>query len=426
MRSGVRATSETGFQPRMAGLAVVVGFFLVGPLCVAAAAQQEVTIQVNPLDVSLSAGDTTDVVLVVSNGSSASLHGAEVSVVHDQELDVTMASSEVGDLPSKGSVALQATIATVEGARIGGEVHFLMTYRSGDNTPNVTTTTLTVEERPALPIQDLMQVTLQSSMTEVTDVQGGTIFVQVTNTSSDFVKILEVTGSAPAFIALCTDIGFPAQTPTEGCSDTEAPSIYPEDTSLAPRQSIVYPYQANPVPGNGFRVGKQLLLFKVRAQSASQNPSQPGAVFQTREVSVTVFGESIILTALSLASFFLLPGFLILVTIRVLWQYVYPKQQHELLKATNVDFWFLVIGLSILWLLLYPLITDLVGSKRDLVRGYTSTDIVIVWFAAVIIGLVFYGLFALIHRQESTVAGAGGDGAGGGGGGAAAGAGGDS
>jgi hypothetical protein len=202
--------------------------------------------------------------------------------------------------------------------------------------------------------------------------------------------------SAPPFIALCTNIGSKPETPIEGCGETEAPNVSPIDAVLAPRQSTVFKYNATPVPGAGFRVGKQLLLFKVRAQSETQNPPRPGAVFATREVDVTVFGESIILTVLSVASFFLLPGFLILVTIRLLWGYVSPRT--EVLKATDANFWFLAIGLSILWLLVYPQVTDVFGNRRDLIRGYTSVDIVIVWFASVCVGVVLYLVLRLILK----------------------------
>jgi hypothetical protein len=145
-------------------MAIPVGLWLLGPLCLTAEAQEEVAIQVLPASVSLSPGTGTDVLLVISNNSSDFVRGAKLSVIHDQEVEVSLTSTDLGDIPSDGSVGIQATVGTSAGARIGGRALFVVNYETAGGTPNVVTTTLTVEERPPLQIQDLVQVTIHSSL----------------------------------------------------------------------------------------------------------------------------------------------------------------------------------------------------------------------------------------------------------------------
>jgi hypothetical protein len=106
------------------------------------------------------------------------------------------------------------------------------------------------------------------------------------------------------------------------------------------------------------------------------------------ELSIGVLGESEILQALAVPSFLLLPGFLFLVTMMLLFQLKIRRPAS--LDAFPFDakaptFWIAAIWISILAAVAYPWIVG-----RDYLQGYGLDDILWVWFLAGLAGAAVY------------------------------------
>ena len=149
-----------------------------------------------------------------------------------------------------------------------------------------------------------------------------------------------------------------------------------------------------------------MVLYRIDFVWVFLNYEWPGTVYETYEIDVSIFGESGITSALGLATvgiptFLVLPGFLMIVTIGVLWRWITPKGgdyafNNLVDSLRKPEFWFWVITLSFLIIPIYRFGSKYFGGPRDLLKGYGFVDVIAVWFISIILAGFGFILFKII------------------------------
>lgn len=95
------------------------------------------------------------------------------------------------------------------------------------------------------------------------------------------------------------------------------------------REKAIVPFDVSAT--DVVRPGKHLLAFEIELKWQEEGQKQESTLIASHEVDVGVFGESEILTLLGVPAFFLLPGFLLLVVLRI---FILPVKRREDPQAT--------------------------------------------------------------------------------------------
>jgi len=120
--------------------------------------------------------------------------------------------------------------------------------------------------------------------------------------------------------------------------------------------------------------------------SWQENEIHTGNLIVSQDIDLSVFGESAILAAFKLPAFLLLPGFIVLLTIQLLWKLKYKTMpEYSILKYDMPEFWLISITLSIIIAILYPIL-----SGHSYLSSYGTTDIIITWVSSIFLGGVLF------------------------------------
>lgn len=115
-------------------------------------------------------------------------------------------------------------------------------------------------------------------------------------------------------------------------------------------------------------------------------------------MTVGVFGESELLKLLAVPSFLILPGFLIVGAMGLLWRarlFRLPDDSEQpilsWLQWKSEDFWIVSVTFSFVAVALYSL-------RQNLLVGYGFSDVVLLWFLSLVTGAVVYVLYIRGHN----------------------------
>jgi hypothetical protein len=134
--------------------------------------------------------------------------------------------------------------------------------------------------------------------------------------------------------------------------------------------------------------GQHLVVVTADLSWLQAGHMQTGTVTATNQFSASVLGESEIVALLGIPSLLFLPGFLVVITFRLLWS-LSPGGEFSFLKLKSVQFWFITISVSlIIVLLLYPLLP---GGTALGVGTYSLADIAYIWVSSILLGAAAYG-----------------------------------
>lgn len=146
------------------------------------------------------------------------------------------------------------------------------------------------------------------------------------------------------------------------------------------------------------RTGSYPVVVSVDLAWAGATGPHRGTLISTREMQVGLAGVSETLTALSVPTFFMLPGFLILATFGLLWKSRLirgPYGGEFTLDDQKADYAVLSVTLSIVvggayWLL----------SRVDYLEVYGVGDVVTVWFSSLALGAGAYAGYWAYRRSR--------------------------
>ncbi|HMA13164.1 MAG TPA: hypothetical protein VKP12_00165 [Kiloniellaceae bacterium] len=242
--------------------------------------------------------------------------------------------------------------------------------------------TLEIEPAPADPLANVVSLEIKASAATASRQRPATLYVLLRNKKDFALEITELTWQAPPFIAL-REAG-------ADCGDAAAaPAAAPaEPRSLGAYQQLVLPFLV--CPGEQIVPGKYIVLAAARVAVDGSERAVLGA---SHEVEIGVLGESEFLNLLGVPSLLLLPGFLLLITWRMLHSMLTASGEAGFrLKPREADFWAVAIALSLCFAFAYPWLTEMLlpEGRRDYLVAYGLQDLVYVYAAAIALGLLCF------------------------------------
>jgi hypothetical protein len=227
---------------------------------------------------------------------------------------------------------------------------------------SATAISISVSERPA-SLPPLAILTLPAAPTSIDDQHPGVVVARVTDLST-----------------LTIDVGMLKPTSSDSITITADKPFRP--FLLQPGQSRDVSFVARTSPN--FDVGSHVISFL--AEVSTPDGTRHQDLVSDKSVMVSVFGEAQISSVLGAVSFLFVPGFLILVVFKLLWEQYSPRRTLPWLGSKNPEFWVGAISLSLIAIPVYYGITALYGPRRNLVTSSDSYDILRLWVGSLIVG----------------------------------------
>lgn len=227
-----------------------------------------------------------------------------------------------------------------------------------------------VRLRPEAPISaaSIADVEVLSQLNNLTDVDSATVYLKVQSKTVVPLSVGPVVARGPVFLSFVVD---------------SARAI------VEPGASAVLEIG---VHADGWvRPGKHPLVFDVPVRVPTAGDTTTFNLTTSRELEVGVLGESELLKLLSVPSFLVLPGFLVLLTLGILLKYsaLAPRLGERGFppQPTTSEFWLIAVTLSIITAVGYPL-----AGGRNYLRGYGLSDVAKVWGVSIGIGVLVFAV----------------------------------
>lgn len=349
----------------------------------------QITLHVIPSVIKLSPLEAREARVVIGNPTSAPLRELRMSSFTDADVQVDIVPPPVNSLQPHGTLAWTLHLTKRVRGSAAGQVHIQLDYRwqpeaTTDLVPGVALGTIEIQDRRPETLDKVAAVRIETTLDLLHEKRQGSVFLVVSNLSSDPVTVKRIKMAKPSYIFV--------ETPP---MDAHGIVRLPQEMTLAPQESRAVPIIVT--AGNAVQPGKHLLLFEVDLEQIKYGYAWTETFIVTQAFTVGVLGESEILTAIGVPSFLLLPGFLIVVAFRMLWTGVSPKQPLDL-DPKSAEFWLIAILLSLGAAFIYPLLTGWLGQPRNYIEGYGLRDIVNVWFGSVGMGFAFWAFWMGGHE----------------------------
>ncbi len=238
----------------------------------------------------------------------------------------------------------------------------------------VTTAPLSVTLASVQTVGDVVQVRLETALSQLLQPKKGDLYVVVTNTLDAPVQLAGVTISRP-----------------EGVTAT----ISGSSAAIAAGDTYVVPVQIA-APGR-IAPGQGLLLMQLDFSWQQAGRPRSGSVVLTHPLQTGIVGESQVLPLLGVPTILLLPGVLMLATLGLLWR-VWPRGTFWL-PPTEAGFWPVAVTLSGLAIIVYQWRT---GSS--FLEAYSLTDIWHLWMGSIGCALFAWALWGALYLLQRLLA----------------------
>lgn len=354
---------------------VPLGFLVAATLAPApATAAVEFTATPSALEIPKPGSDVQ--LLLIVRADQQPMSGLTISFFADAPVKVTPATATAASLGAGAELAFTFTVRPSEDL-VAGALYARLDYRTA-GIAHVQTATIRISNRSLPDAEAIVAISVAGALDTLQQNHTGTVDLIVTNKSSAPISIVSAKPSGPSFITI---------------TETKESSKLPRQ--IPPRQTrmLVFEVTANDrvVPG------KYLVVFTTDVHVSTGGGIDVTSV-ASREVNVGVFGESQILQALAVPSFLLLPGFLVLIAAKMLWDRRLLRTAVESTTFPWVfpspEFWVLAIMISGAVAFIYPL-----SGRPNYLEAYGPTDVAIVWVLAVGLGAAAYVLVMLPRRM---------------------------
>ena len=334
-----------------------------------ARAQGSLSIEIVPPTLSMRDEPSSTLVLLSNDGDDL-IQAIEITTIPTAGVEVEFSASDVTELPPGAAMTVKLDLRRGAGA-LPGQVLVRVGYEVvADDAviPGVAVAVLEIDQRAAEVAEEVATLTIATTLATLDEQRPGEVFLNVQNVSD---RSITVTGVAPA-----------------GPVIFDPPSIA-EHLEIAPGQSHEFSFEVH--APERVQPRSVLLRFDVALTWQAPGGSRTGNLYGTHTVELGVFGETQILTALGVPTFLLLPGFLAIVTIGLLWgiglRIPAGSSAAFPLEIRSANFWYFGVLSSFALGVLYFLV-----SGNNLLIGYGFGDIVAVWFLSIVAGALFWFL----------------------------------
>jgi hypothetical protein len=328
-------------------------------------------------------GAVTQLLVIMRNPGDTEIRQIEISwlvdagitVVPPQPLSISALAPH-----SDSSRILQVSQSQLD--PVDGSLRLRIAYKDSSGS-RIIALSVPVKSRESDTMDKFLDTKIQTALESLDSSHSGTIDLFLTNKQGRQIT-LDVNATGPEFI--CFD-------PAGNSCPNDLKGAKPAPAQAQRTQIVIGPYQTHVEVfdvGAKDRVepGKYLLSFEIALEGdGTQSLARTTVISQT--VDVGVVGESAILKALSVPSFLLLPGCLVMLTLGFFYKYAWswskPAKTTPIPEATDAHFWLASITISGVMALLYRWIFD-----RWYFIRYGIQDIALIWIYSVALGLVLY------------------------------------
>ncbi|NUW37162.1 hypothetical protein HTZ77_38030 [Nonomuraea sp. SMC257] len=344
----------------------------------------KIRLVVAPAKLSLVAGETATVDVLARLPDDMTIADVTLTTVPRPDLKVTPPDPR----PIAPSSGWRVSVTMISDQLTSGE---LVLVARAKKVSGLTLAHLPVEVRRGSGHSELLKMTVTSAHPDLAERRPVLTNVTVQNVGTVAVQLREVWVRLPPGLRGCVE---------ERCAPGEiSRRVVPE--SLEPGAVAIYDFLVEAT--KQARTGRQLMLYGVTGDYAENGRLRPVAVVASQEVTYAVLGESEFLTAIGIPSFLVLPGFLALMSYRlVARRYNAADEVLPSLEVSAPEFLTLSATLSVLAIPMFWLVTWLLGDPHTYLTGYGVDDLLAVWLASVLIGLCAFGIprFVLVWREH--------------------------
>lgn len=345
---------------------------------VRAADSTKPSLEVQPGTIRLYPDRETPVAIVVRNPTSKPIQSIRLLCLSDVKINLDCNSLVLNTLAPLSDNSWSKQLMFQPGEYYGpGTLTVIAEYLQLSGTKHVMHASAEIQNGAPNTVDDLAEVKIESSLATLTGQHPGKVFVLITNKTTQPINAI-VTPTWPEFIK---------------ASDEK--TQYTVD--LAPHEMKSLPIGVEATWR--VRPSNSLMLFDIKIEWGPDGRKQARHKVFTKAVDVGVFGESQILTLVGVPSFLILPGFLILTTVRMLWSrgwFKVPGQPATFpWEIKSGEFVLLAISISFIVMALYGLFW------HNVLNGYNLTDIIVVWFVSVLgFGVIGFALITMWYKRR--------------------------
>jgi hypothetical protein len=356
-------------------------FLVVSP--VEAGADTDIAMELVPNTLQLSSSTEQTVMLVINNTSVNEISNLQVTYYPDSIIKINFITSFTNPIPPGGSLALQlhiSRLATVlEKETIYIKVDFIeKSPQSEAEIHKIQILPLQITTVSEEKVADPLIITTFISNDTLQEKQTDSIIVNLKNSLTEPVEVQAIAPLVDSNITVTQIDNLPIV--------------------IAPGNGANVSFNVSINSEGAFQSGEYPILFTINGVTQySQRQVQMTAV---QTVTLGVVGESDLMKLLGIPSFLVLPGFLIVTTILVLYR-LFSKKAYDN-KAVAPEFWLAAISLSIGLFFIYKPLTflltkmQILSHERDFLSGYGLTDLLVVWIISILIGIVICVLYYLL------------------------------
>jgi hypothetical protein len=361
----------------------------------ASAEAEAVRLEVVPKSVVLPARGAAQALVVVRNSTSQTIRNVRLSYFTDVGVKIAFigrAGTITGramPLPVlKGELGWRIRISRIDRGARSGIVQFRVDYQVGAPgggqalVRGVQLGALEVQAQPSTAVGSLVDLVVSTAGTSISQQRPQVIYLLITSKASFPITVAKVRPMLPPDL----HPSFPRRpTDPSTCRSNDVGRFCP--ITLRPREARAVEVKVE--TGDAVRPGRQVLVFAVGFSWKEGGAEQTATMLRSKEVDVGVFGESKVLQTLGLPSVFILPGFLFIAMLALLWRLTKPAERAFPLEIGTSPgdpvFWLAAVTLSALIGFLYWLVT-----RRNLLDAYGLTDVATLWVASIVsAGLVW-------------------------------------
>lgn len=242
----------------------------------------------------------------------------------------------------------------------------------------------------------LAEVTVKSTLTEISDYRPGYLYLLIRNKSDSTLVVDSITvAEYPEFLRIRP--AYP------GCPDSKKSFIsrktsrlpYPIMPPIQPDETRIYGVYVESL--DQVQPGEHELLFNVHYHGYRAKKSVSGSIPVSQKINASAYGENQILGALQNGiTFLMIPGVIVLIIVGIVFSLLFPEVYKDKYpewlkgeKALNLQFMVIAITVSLFFAgFLYPFLSLLTGNgKRNYLYGYGFIDIYRMWLFAVLTGI---------------------------------------
>ena len=364
-------------------LAAILFFLLTGVQVNELSSQesQSLSLTIHPTTVSLARGEREQVLIVAKNGTERIAESLTLGFVERKGIKISAIEPFVEKLLPANShswiVEVERTADDVTG-EFNFHVSSILKPQPSSSDENaavltdISTVKLSIAQDTLTDIDNILELTLDATAESVEDYRPANLALAIKNKSEYVVRITSVSVSHPA----------PSRRLKNAQTNKPEVQVVPikelAQGLLLPHQKQILIYRVSS-PGRR-NPGSRLVALKVDFEWEEHGLTRTGSTIVTQKFSLGIFGESILLQAMSVPTFFLLPGFLLITAFAAALRLLGPTLSEQS-KLTKPEIFALAVLLSIPCIYVYNWFV-----KVNLLNGYKLSDVLWLWFWSLAVG----------------------------------------